>query len=128
MDTEMKERNQKGRPNYTMAFKRRLAAAACESGVSVSKLALANAINTNMLFRWRREYQAGLFDGTAKENGDLLPVVIDAAPNAAVLAETAPVPTSTPSTIEIVIADAVVRIHGHVEARVLRTIVQSLRS
>jgi transposase len=46
----MKPGNQKGRPNYPIEFKRRLAAAACKAGVSVSKLAMANGVNTNTVF------------------------------------------------------------------------------
>lgn len=51
-----------GRPNYSVEFKRRLAAEACESGVSVAKLALRYGLNTNMVFKWRRQYRAGEFD------------------------------------------------------------------
>jgi transposase len=51
LDTEVRAGNRKGRPNYPVEFKRRLAAAACEAGVSVSKLAMANAVNANMVFK-----------------------------------------------------------------------------
>ncbi|MBK8760896.1 MAG: transposase [Sulfuritalea sp.] len=50
--------SRKGRPNYPIDFKRKLAALACAPNVSVSKLA-ATGINTNMVF-WRRQY-AGYF-------------------------------------------------------------------
>jgi transposase len=42
-------------------FKRSLAMKACEAGVSVARLALENRINANLLFKWRRQYRAGLF-------------------------------------------------------------------
>nr|WP_322787813.1 transposase [Paraburkholderia bannensis] len=47
-----------GRPNYPRELRERLAAAACEPGVSVAKLARENGINANMLFTWRRRYLA----------------------------------------------------------------------
>ena len=76
LNTEMKSGNRKGRPNYPVEFKRRLAAAACEAGVSVSKLAMANEVNANMVFKWRREYRAGLFDDMPDVSTTLLPVVL----------------------------------------------------
>lgn len=67
LDTEMKPGNRKGRPNYSVEFKLRLAAAGCEAGVSVSKLSMANGVNANMVFKWRREYRAGVL-------GDIYPI------------------------------------------------------
>jgi len=134
LDTELKPGNRKGRPNYPVEFKRRLAAAACEAGVSVSKLAMANAVNANMVFKWRRELRAGLFDDAPAAVTKLLPVVLAAAPVEVELdAATAPrSPLPSPSTavamIEIVIADAVVRVHGNADAVMLARIFQSLRA
>ncbi|CAN7631325.1 MULTISPECIES: transposase [unclassified Caballeronia] len=39
-----------GRPNYARELRDRLAAAACEPGVSVARLARENGINANMLY------------------------------------------------------------------------------
>ena len=132
LDTERRPGNRKGRPNYPVEFKRRLAAAACEAGVSVSKLAMANAVNANMVFKWRRELRAGLFDDAPAGVTKLLPVVLAAAPGEA-LSDAATAPASrSPGTalamIEIVIADAVVRVHGNADAVLLTTIFQSLRA
>ena len=124
----MKPGNRKGRPNYPVEFKRRLAAAACEAGVSVSKLAMANGVNANMVFKWRREYRAGLFEAMPEAGTALLPVVFAEAPLTVGPAPTAPTASATaPSVIEIIFADAVVRIHEGVDAALLRTIFQSLR-
>src|SRR5512132_1965237 len=49
----------KGCPNHAVDFKRRLAAAACKAEISVAKLALEHGVNTNLLFKWRREDRAG---------------------------------------------------------------------
>jgi len=132
LDTELRPGNRKGRPNYPVEFKRRLAAAACEAGVSVSKLAMANAVNANMVFKWRRELRAGLFDDAPAAVTKLLPVVLAATPGEA-LSDAAIAPTSRSSgtavaMIEIVIADAVVRVHGSADAVLLTTIFQSLRA
>jgi len=126
----MKPGNRKGRPNYPVEFKRRLATAACETGVSVSKLSMANGVNANMVFKWRREYRAGLFDDMPEANATLLPVVLaDASVMVAPTATTAaPAPAIASSAVEIIFADAVVRVHNGVDAALLRTIFQSLRA
>ena len=132
LDTELRPGNRKGRPNYPVEFKRRLAAAACEAGVSVSKLAMANAVNANMVFKWRRELRAGLFDDAPAGVAELLPVVLAAAPaevvSDAATAPRSPSPGTVVAMIEIVIADAVVRVHGSADAVLLTTIFQSLRA
>lgn len=69
---EKKPGSRTGRPNYPRELRDRLAAAACEPGVSVAKLARENGINANMLFTWRRRYLA---DPQARSAG-LIPVVL----------------------------------------------------
>ncbi|EAV1661742.1 transposase [Klebsiella variicola] len=49
----------KGCPNYSPEFKQQLIAASCKSGVSISKLALENGINANLLFKWRQQWRQG---------------------------------------------------------------------
>ena len=125
----MKPGNRKGRPNYPVEFKRRLAAAACEAGVSVSKLSMANGVNANMVFKWRREYLAGLFDNMPDASTTLLPVVIADTPlmvAPAVIAQSAS-PAANLSTVDIIFADAIVRVQEGVDVALLRTIFQSLR-
>ncbi|NYX06951.1 hypothetical protein C6520_23610 [Escherichia coli] len=36
-----------------------LVAASCEPGISISKLALENGINANLLFKWRQQWREG---------------------------------------------------------------------
>ena len=86
MDTgEVVARGRTGRPNYLIEFKRRLAVEACEPEISVAKLALRYGLNANILFKWRRQYRAGLF-GThssgcqTDETPLFLPVVTSATP------------------------------------------------
>ncbi|AIO69798.1 IS66-like element accessory protein TnpA [Burkholderia oklahomensis] len=71
-ELEAKPGNRKGRPNHDPEFRRPLAAAACEPGVSVAKLARENGINANMLFTWRRRYRAQL----QAESTSLIPVAV----------------------------------------------------
>jgi transposase len=126
LDTEMKMGNRKGRPNYPVEFKRRLAAAACEAGVSVSKLSMANGVNANMVFKWRRDYRAGLFEDMPEAGTTLLPVVL-AETALLMVPAAAPAPAAASSAVEIIFADAVVRVREGVDAALLRTIFQSLR-
>jgi Transposase len=70
---EKKAGSRKGRPNYDPVLRERLAAAACEPGVSVAKLAREHGINANMLFAWRRRYRAR----QQTESAALIPVVVN---------------------------------------------------
>jgi transposase len=102
--------------NYPLAFKRQLAQRACDEGVSVAQLALAHGLNTNMVFKWRRELRAGRLDGATA----LLPVSVT--PNG--------LPDQCKSAaddmIEIRIGAAVVRIDGAPDPGTLGVILQSL--
>lgn len=49
----------KGCPNYSPEFKQQLVAASSEPGISISKLALENGINANLLFKWRQQWREG---------------------------------------------------------------------
>ena len=122
MDTTAQSGSRKGRPNYPIDFKLRLAQQACEPGVSVSRLALDHGINANMLFKWRRHYRAGLLGAAPAALPVLLPVTIADAP--------APITAgATPAgRIEIAIADAVVRIDGAADAATVRAVLQGLRA
>ena len=122
----------KGHPNHPIELKLRLAAAACAPGVSVANLALVNGLNANLLFKWRRQYRAGQFGVPGLEDAiapkraptpsvKLLPVV------ASVPAEKRPrVNDSSQRCIEIVLADATVRVCGEVSAKALRTVLDCL--
>jgi len=126
---EKKAGSRKGRPNYDPVLRERLAAAACEPGVSVAKLAREHGINANMLFAWRRRYRAR----QQTESAALIPVVVlNEAP--AVVAPTLQAesegvkPVAPAGTIEIHIGRCVVRVDGVVDADTLRTVLGSLRS
>ena len=128
---EKKPGSRTGRPNYPRELRDRLAAAACEPGVSVAKLARENGINANMLFTWRRGYLA---DQQARSAG-LIPVVLvsdsptevmASAPAEAQVQSAKPVPPV--GAIEIRIGRVVVKGDGLVDADTLRIVLGSLRS
>ena len=127
LDTEVKPGNRKGQPNYPADFKRQLAMAASEPGVSVSKLALEHQVNTNMVFKWRRDFRAGLLDIEPQGPATLLPVSLAPTPPRKAGAAAAPIPHSA-GLIEIAIADALVRVQGDIDAVLLKTVFESLRA
>jgi transposase len=126
----------KGCPNHPIEFKRGLAGAACDPEVSVAKLALEHGVNTNLLFRWRRQYRMGMFG--APDSAHLpLPMVADPAdvpPGAEGSVTLLPVqvsdtdaePVATPPYLEVVFPCATVRISGAPEATTLRTVLDTL--
>jgi transposase len=120
MNTTAQSGSRKGRPNYPIDFKLRLAQQACEPGVSVSHLALEHGVNANMLFKWRRHYRAGQLGATPSPT--LLPVTVTDAP-APMTAGATPA-----SRIEVVMADVVVRIDGAADAATVRAVLQGLRA
>jgi transposase len=112
-ESEAKPGSRKGRPNHTPEFRRRLAAAAGEPGVSIAKLARENGINANMLFTWRRRYREQL----QAETTSLTPVAVgnEMAPGiVATPSETPHVDNTAPSagTIEAQIGRVVVKVDG----------------
>lgn len=73
---EAEQKKRRRSTNYPLEFKRRLAQQACDESVSVAQLALQHGLNTNMLFRWRRQLRAGLLDKATP----FLPVTLAAEP------------------------------------------------
>jgi transposase len=126
LDSVSKSGNRKGRPNYSLEFKRQIVAATSGSGASVSLIASTHQLNANMVFRWRRELGAGAA-GVTQESGMLLPIVLDRPAAVPLAAATAQRKSAAPH-IEVVIGDACVRISGAPDEAVLRTVFQSLRS
>lgn len=119
----------RGRPNYPLEFKRRLAVEACEPGVSVAKLALRYGLNTNMVFKWRRQYRAGQFDrhGDAKAVGTkplFLPVI--AGPVAGKPIATKAADSPLPGYIEIIHGQTSIRVCGDVTASALHLVLDCL--
>jgi transposase len=127
VSNEAKRPSRKGRPNHPIDFKRCLAQQACETGISVSRLAQEHGINANLLFKWRRHYLAGLFD-QPRAGMPLLPVTLISPPSAEVVAKPAALPaTGAASGIEVVFADCTVRIGSCPDTKTLRAVLALLR-
>lgn len=62
------------RRQWTKAFKRRVVAETLEPGASVSIVARRHDVNTNQLFKWRREMAAER--SPAKQSVTMLPVEV----------------------------------------------------
>ena len=67
----------RGRRHRSMAEKRRIVEQTFEPGVSVAQVALANGVNANQVFAWRRAFKQG---GLVESAGStaLLPVMMAA--------------------------------------------------
>ncbi|MDB5772803.1 MAG: transposase-like protein [Burkholderia sp.] len=114
------------RRTFTSEFKRELVAQTLAPGASVSGIALANGLNTNQLFAWRRK----LLPATkATTSAVLLPVHLDVT-GAANVAQPGPSANATPAPteghIEIALDHATVRLHGRVDHGTLRVVLQCL--
>lgn len=124
----------KGRPNYPIDFKRRLAVMACEPGISVAKLALEHGINTNLLFKWRRHYRAGWFGELESDHLPIPGTQVFEMPNLLPVMTVSPAATPAPApvaanpvaTLEIVIGAATVRVLGDINRDALRTVLDCL--
>ncbi|TFE36388.1 transposase [Paraburkholderia dipogonis] len=118
--------SRKGRPTHSPEFRRRLAMAACESGVSVARLARENGLNANLVYTWRRRYLAE----QQAEAVQLVPVAIvnevSSVNEPPALSESEVVRPA--GSIEVRIGRAVVKVDGIVDAEMLRTVLGSLRS
>lgn len=113
-----------GRRVYSETGKRALVQRALEPGVSVSRLALDHGVNSNLLRKWIRGYQ-GASVRLARQTGSpqLLPVV-----TVGPTASPAPVaqPSSSPPSIEIVVAGVTVHVRGAVDGQSLGTVLDCL--
>jgi len=128
MDTVLKRGSRSGRLNYPRSFKLKVAVEACTPGISVSQLALQHHLNANMVFKWRREYLAGLFAGDGTEKSVLLPVVVVTSQDEPPAALPVPASRCKRGGIVIELGGAVVRIDATVDADTLRLVIASLRA
>ncbi|QZY97679.1 IS66-like element accessory protein TnpA [Pantoea dispersa] len=123
----------KGCLNYPPEFKQRLVAASCEPGISISKLALDNGINANLLFKWRQHWRAGKISlPAASALPSLLPVTVLPATQSAEQLLTLNVPCAvqaeTPSvTCEVTLRNGSLRLSGPVNEKMLALLVQELK-
>ncbi|HEY6353075.1 MAG TPA: transposase [Burkholderiaceae bacterium] len=119
------------RRRHAQAFRRELVERSLQPGASVSGIALENGVNTNMLFRWRREHlraAKGVQDHGAA-HAVLLPVKVTPAAAVAIDRASVPANVSMPAgVIEIDIGGARVRLRGAVDESNVRCVLHALRS
>jgi transposase len=116
--SEAEQKKRRRSTNYPLEFKRQLAQQACDKTVAVAQLALQHGLNTNMLFRWRRQLRAGVLD-TATQ---FLPVALATEPK-----EPPSVGAACAGSIEIQLGQATVCIHGAPDPATLALVLQGLR-
>ena len=126
MDTKSKPSRgvKRERRRHDASFKRRLIEQTLAPGASVARVALDNGVNTNLLFKWRRNH----LRARGAQAPALLPVAIsEPSPE--------PTPLSAPAAraaagglIEIELAGARIRVKGSVDLTALRVTLQMLSS
>jgi transposase len=107
-----------------LAEKRRIVEETLAEGASVALIARAHGVNANLVFNWRRLYQAGRLGrgGQAK----LLPVQIT--PERSLTATSSgSLLTCSPATIHVQLQHAQVRIEGSADAMWLRVLMECLQ-
>ena len=105
------------RRQYSDALKRQMVAETLEPGASVSSVARRHDVNSNQLFRWRRQ----LLPKTAIESSVMVPVEI--APDG-----DRPRRADRDGVIEMVFGcGARVRLRGEVSSETLRQVIELLR-
>ncbi|MFK3844002.1 MULTISPECIES: IS66-like element accessory protein TnpA [Serratia] len=125
MQNSMTPGRRKGCPNYSPEFKQQLVAASCEPGISISKLALKNGINANLLFKWRQQWREGKLLLPSSESPQLLPVILDA--TAVQPAPPAENPEVLSISCEVTFRHGTLRLNGTVSEQLLTLLIQELK-
>ncbi|EDZ5420689.1 transposase, partial [Salmonella enterica] len=114
---------------YSPEFKQQLVAASCEPGISISKLALENGINANLLFKWRQQWREGKLLLPSTDLPQLLPVTLDAPdrPLAVQSELSAEDPETLDITCEVTFRHGTLRLNGAVSENLLTLLIQELK-
>lgn len=123
------------RRDHSPELKRELVRQCLLPGASVSSIAMANGINANLVFKWRREHreaEAASARPTQASAPLLLPITLTSAPSCDTAAPPPPVSTSCASrasagSIELDFAGARVRLRGAVDQDSLVALLTALR-
>ena len=117
-----------GKRVFAHGFKLALVQRCLQPGVSVAGVALTHGVNANLLRKWIGKHRAEL---CAPSTPALLPVIVDGSATACV---EAPAPRAVapaampeaPGSIQIDLCGARVTLHGEIDARRLRTVLDVL--
>lgn len=101
-----------------------------EPGASVAGIALANGVNANQVFRWKRQYERGELKPRGSKRGTaLVPVTISAEPEAPKVLESSIPAPALPSAGSVTIefpGRALLSIEGPADPAVIRVVLESL--
>jgi transposase len=105
--------------------KRRIVEETLVSGASVARVARAHGVNANQVFGWRQLYRQGRLEPKECDTPSLLPVRVT---DTTVAVRSARAATRrTPSgVIHLELPKGQLRIAGHVDAEVLRVVLEKL--
>ncbi|HAX5005906.1 TPA: transposase [Escherichia coli] len=93
--------------------------------MSISKLALENGINANLLFKWRQHWREGKLLLPSSESPQLLPVTLDAtAVQPESLAED---PEALAISCEVTFRHGTLHLNGTVSEKLLTLLIQELK-
>src|SRR5258708_1333934 len=119
------------RVHRSMSEKRRIVESVLQPGVSVARVAQAEGVNANQVFKWRREYRNGRLVEAGESTTSLLPVVVSATSfeaRVALSASICPEPAASTGAIHIEFPGrAAISVEHGGDGSLLRTILESLR-
>jgi transposase len=115
------------RRDWTDEEKLAIVAESCQDGVVISAVARRHGLRPQQLFTWRNGFRKREAARLQQGAPAFAPVMIDRSAEAP--AET-PVaaPMSAGGLIEIVLGDAIVRMHGGVEAKTLAAVLRAVKA
>jgi transposase len=122
-----------GRPRrrHLLSEKRRIVELTFEPGASVAQVAqvaLANSVNANQVFKWRRAFERGELSEPAWATTALLPVRVSAPCETSVREPVAQEQSTTVGCIHIEFPGrAMIRVESGADPVLLRSILESLR-
>jgi transposase len=105
--------------------RRQIVEEALVPGASVSAVARAHGVNTNLVFHWRKLYHAGLLSSPEPCGVRLLPVRVQAEGQKK-KCDAATLAAEEHGTLEVRLANAQVRIVGNVNGEVLHAVLECL--
>jgi transposase len=110
----------------SVAERRQIVEEALVPGVSVSAVARAHGVNTNLVFHWRKLYHAGLLSSPEPCGVRLLPVRVEGKGKKKKCGAAAAPAAAEHGTLEVKLANAQVRMVGNVNGEVLRAVMECL--
>lgn len=110
-----------------MGEKSRIVEQTLEPGASVAGVALANGVNANQVFNWRRQYRQGLLSPKNAEAVKLLPVhVTETQASKANRSESRQVTAVAVGTIQVEFPKGHVCLSGCVDGEALRIVLEHM--